>query len=83
MEGGDARAVLQDEPVQIEPMKYKLKAPGTNRLKLKYAVLLSSFALNFNLRRYNKAPNNWFGRVTGVLFRIPVGRCGLTLSNPC
>jgi len=30
-----------------------LKAPGTKRLKLKYDELLSSFAFNFNSRRYN------------------------------
>jgi hypothetical protein len=36
-------------------MKSKLKAPGTKRLKLKYVVWLSSFALSFNLRRYNLA----------------------------
>ena len=29
-----------------------LKAPGTERLKLKYDELLSSIAFNFNLRRY-------------------------------
>ena len=33
-------------------MKYRLKAPGTKRLKLKYDVLLSCFAFNFILRRY-------------------------------
>jgi serine/threonine protein kinase len=34
-------------------MKPMLKAPGTKRLKLEYNKLLSSFAFNFNLRRYN------------------------------
>ena len=34
-------------------MKTKSKAPGTKRLKLKYDILLSRFAFNFNLRRYN------------------------------
>ena len=43
------------EAVQGEPMKSKLKGPGTKRLKLKYNVLLSSFAINFNLRRYPTA----------------------------
>jgi len=33
-------------------MKFKLKPPGTKRLKLKCHVLLSSFAFKFNLRRY-------------------------------
>jgi len=41
--------------VQAEPMKSKLKAPGTERLKLKHDNLLSRFAFNFNLRRYNTA----------------------------
>jgi len=34
-------------------MKSKLKPPGTKRLKLKYDNVISSFAFNFNLRRYN------------------------------
>ena len=34
-------------------MKPKFKAPGTKRLKQKYDVLLSSFAFNFNVRRYS------------------------------
>ena len=33
-------------------MTFKLKAPGTTHLKLKYDGLLSSSAFNFNLRRY-------------------------------
>jgi hypothetical protein len=33
-------------------MKPMLKAPGTKRLKLKYDQPLSSFAFNFNFRRY-------------------------------
>ena len=36
-------------------MKSKLKAPGTKRSKLKFDHLLSSFAFNFNLRRYSQA----------------------------
>jgi hypothetical protein len=39
--------------VQVDPVKPTLKAPGTKRLKLCYATLLSSFAFNFDLRRYN------------------------------
>ena len=35
-------------------MKSKLKAPGTKRLRLKYDGPLSSFAFNFNLRRYTQ-----------------------------
>ena len=40
------------EAVQIDPMKTKLKAPGTKRLKQIYNYLLSSVAFNFNFRRY-------------------------------
>jgi len=39
-------------PVQVDPIKSKLKAPGIKRLKLKYDELLSNFAFKFNLRRY-------------------------------
>jgi len=41
--------------VQVDPVKLKLKPPGTKRLKLKYDTLRSSFAFNFNLRRFKKA----------------------------
>jgi hypothetical protein len=37
--------------VHVEPMKSMLKASGTERLKLTYVNLLSSFAFNVNLRR--------------------------------
>jgi hypothetical protein len=38
--------------VQVDPVKPKLKLPGTKRLKLKCNILLSTSALKFNLRRY-------------------------------
>ena len=38
--------------VQVDPMKPKLKPPGTKRLKLEYDGLLSNFGFKFNLRRY-------------------------------
>ena len=38
--------------VQVEPIKPKLKPPGTKRLKLKCVILLSTSAFKFNLRRY-------------------------------
>jgi len=41
------------EAVQVDPIKPKLKPPGTKRLKLKYDELLSTFAFKFNLRRYS------------------------------
>jgi len=40
--------------VQVDPLKPTLKAPGTKRLKVEFDELLSSFAFNFNLRRYNE-----------------------------
>ena len=38
--------------MQVDPIKSKLKPPGTGRLKLKYDVLLSTYAFKFKLRRY-------------------------------
>jgi len=38
--------------VQVDPFKPTLKAPGSERLKLKCDDLLSNFAFDFNLRRY-------------------------------
>jgi hypothetical protein len=35
------------------------KAPGSKRSKLEYDGLLSSFAFNFNLRRYTKNPEDY------------------------
>ena len=40
--------------MQVDPIKPKLKAPGTNLLTLKYYEPLSQFAFNFNLRRCMK-----------------------------
>jgi hypothetical protein len=64
--------------VQVDPIKATLKAPGTKRLKLKSDELLSSFAFNFNMRRYSKGgPYLAKMRISFV-----VGWCRLTLSNP-
>jgi len=40
--------------VQVDPIKPKLKLPGTNRLKLQCDEPLSNIALNINLRRYDE-----------------------------
>jgi hypothetical protein len=48
-------------------MKSKLKAPGTERLKLKCDNLLSRFAFNFNLRCYIVATSCASSLLTGVL----------------
>ena len=50
--GPGGRFVLLGKAVQIKPMKPTLKAPGTERLTLKYDEPLSNFAFKFNLRRY-------------------------------
>jgi hypothetical protein len=39
--------------VQADPIKPKLKLPGSKLLKLECGVLLSNVAFDFNLRRYN------------------------------
>jgi len=59
--------------VQVDPVKPKLKPPGTKRLKLQ------SDALRSHLRRYMKVK-----KVEEEEYcLIPmVGQCGLTLSNP-
>jgi hypothetical protein len=54
---GDAREIFFEldrngRAVQLEPMKPKLKPPGTKRLKPNFDVLLSTSAFKFNLRRY-------------------------------
>ena len=41
--------------MQVDPMKPKLKPPGTKHLKLKFDILLSTSAFKFNLRRYTEA----------------------------
>jgi len=50
-----ARRPGQGRAVQIDPLKPKLKPPGTYRLKLNCYVLLSASAFKINLRRYTKA----------------------------
>jgi hypothetical protein len=63
--------------VQIEPIKPTLKASDTKRLKLKYYTLLSSCALNFNLRRYTmptQLPPSPHDVVTALATRYPRGR---------
>jgi hypothetical protein len=40
--------------VQLDPIKPKLKPPGTKRLKLKCDILLSTSAFNLNVRRYKQ-----------------------------
>jgi hypothetical protein len=40
--------------VQVDPIKPKLKPPGTKRLKVKCDILRFNSAFKSNLRRYNE-----------------------------
>jgi hypothetical protein len=56
--------------VQVDPIKPKLKPPGTKQLKLKIDILLSTYAFKFNLRRYKVGPG--CGRAPhGLRRRVP------------
>jgi len=63
-------AAQQGRALQVDPIKPALKAPGTKHFKQEHDEQLSNFALNFNLRRYNKVVPR---------FKDKVGRCRLTL----
>jgi len=54
-------------------MKSNLTAPRTKRLKLKYDVLLSNFAFNFNSRRYTL--------VNRICEAIAMGQCRVMVAN--
>jgi len=72
---------VQGRSVQVDGIKPRVESAYgvcNQRLKLESHKLLLTFAFNFNLRRHIKAavagkPADW----------ILVGRCRLTLSNPC
>ena len=53
--------------MQLDPMKSKLKAPGTKRLKLNCDELLSTFALKFNLCRCNEVSRELYVIASGVV----------------
>ena len=66
--------------VQVDPMKPKLKAPGTKRLKRTFDVLVSKFAFKFNLRRYNVVTGG--ERIDMDLLKdAKVGRCRSPVSK--
>jgi hypothetical protein len=50
----EGQVQAQGQAVRVEPKKSKLKAPGTERLTLKYGNLHFNFAFKFNLRRCDK-----------------------------
>ena len=75
--------------MQVEPIKTKLKAPGTMCLKINNGKLLSSFAFKSHLRRSTSgAVVTVSNTVEPVLAQAEidvllaeVGRCRLTVSN--
>jgi len=54
-DGRGGRTGARGRAVQVGPIKPTLKAPGTQRFKLEYDVLLSSFAFILSLRRFTAA----------------------------
>ena len=48
------RVRAQGRAVQVDPIKSTFKAPGSERLKLKYDEPVSNVAFRFSLRRYTK-----------------------------
>jgi len=75
--GGGRAPDVTGRTVQVDPIKPKLKPPGTKRLNLKCDALLSTSAFKFNLRRFNPEAWNLYAHAAVV------GWCRLTLSNPC
>jgi len=69
--------------VHVDPIKTMLKPPGTNRLRLKYNIPLSSFAFEVSLRRYTKEMAAIREKCMHTLWQRAgvhwVGRCRLTL----
>jgi len=51
--------------VQVDPIKPKLKPPGTKRLKLKCDIMLSTSAFKFELRLYSKGAVKIIGGFNG------------------
>jgi len=73
-------------PVQVDPIRPKLKAPGTKRLTLKCDESLSSFAFKLNLRRHTAVRRAVHALSAGCRRALhadaKVGQCRLTPSNP-
>ena len=60
----------QGKAVQVDPMKPIWKPPGNKHLKLQCDIVLSTFALKFNLRRYMKVTGiQNMGNTVSVLVR--------------
>jgi hypothetical protein len=62
---GHAYAMFElGKAVQVDPVKPKLKPPGTKHLKLKCDMLLSTSAFKFNVCRYNWGTSIAFAKST-------------------
>ena len=70
--------------MQVDPIKSKLKTPGTKRLKPNCDILLSTSAFKFNMRRYSlvSASSLVYSYVIAGGATSLVGQCRLSLSNP-
>jgi len=80
--GGNRRRL--GRAVQVDPMKPKLKPPGTKRSKLEYDGLLSNHGFKFSLRCYTSELFLSPAEIAAMhaVKKPPVRRCRLTLSNP-
>jgi hypothetical protein len=67
--------------VQADPIKPRLKPPGTKRLKLKCDTLLSTSAFKFNLRCYIMAYGVLIYNYLGRAGRIPLATSSNALST--
>jgi hypothetical protein len=68
--------------VQVDPVKPKLKPPGTEILKLTCDILLSTSAIRFILRRYSKVHAALDAREKQMAsMRLRVSQCLLLLSS--
>ena len=58
--------------MQVDPVKPKLKPPGTKHLIQNCDILLSTSAFKFNLRRYNEGDNesDTVGAVEGTAKKL-------------
>ena len=66
--------------VQVGPIKPTLQAPGAKHLKLTYDKMLSSFAFNFNLRRYTAGTTA--AAMTNVITAIDQEVATFTTATP-
>jgi len=67
--------------VQVDPLKPKLKPPGTKRLKLEYDGLLSNIGFKFNLRRYSSASEHLHKKMNVPMEKVPAALGGRGLHS--